>query len=396
MKVVLRATLIFLALLFVSCTSQQEAAPIATQVVQLPANVAEMVPTAAISPTTEPAAGAQQPEAAKATVVPEEPPPIATLEPAVTPSPTAAPPTATPAPTATLLPTATPLPTATLLPTAEPSPTPLPEPEWLIYLNSLRDIGGLHHLTDDVFLSEASRAHAAYMVLNDDPIAHRQDVNNPHYNKEAARVAPKANLFATSLPTGNYDWSMNFWVSAPFHILQVIDPELQTVGYGQFRDTNGSVQMAGVLDVALAPRARLAPDVFPLYFPADGGETWILRLSLYEWPESYGNCPGYSNEPPSGPTIVLQLGSGETTPRVTNYRFLQGSVVLESCIFDETTYLNPNPYAQQQGRTILNERDAVVLIPFKPLEVGKTYTVYIEVNGQAHNWSFTAVSRPRS
>ena len=47
------------------------------------------------------------------------------------------------------------------------------------------------------------------------------------------------------------------------------------------------------------------------------------------------------------------------------------------------------------GRLILDKRDAVVIIPRSPLEVGKSYTVTLVVNGETITWSFDAVSPPR-
>ena len=152
------------------------------------------------------------------------------------------------------------------------------------------------------------------------------------------------------------------------------------------------MNMAAVLDVRSAPTTSVPDDIYPIYFPKDQGETWIVRHTLFEWPNPHTSCPGYSR--PSGPALVLQLGSGNVTPRVSHHFFRQGEPVLESCIFDETSYNNPDPAAQRIGRTILDARDAIVIMPASPLEHGKNYSVEIITNGETYTWSFDVVRAP--
>lgn len=63
----------------------------------------------------------------------------------------------------------------------------------------------------------------------------------------------------------------------------------------------------------------------------------------------------------------------------------------EHCVFDETNYTNPDSSAQSLGRSILNSRDAIVIMPREPLVSGARYTVSITVNGTEYTWSFTAL-----
>ena len=64
---------------------------------------------------------------------------------------------------------------------------------------------------------------------------------------------------------------------------------------------------------------------------------------------------------------------------------------LEHCVFDETSYTNPDHNAQYLGRGILGSRDAIVLIPRAPLTPGAQYTVSITVDGTPHSWSFWVI-----
>jgi hypothetical protein len=230
------------------------------------------------------------------------------------------------------------------------------------------------------------------MVLNDDPIAHSEDPNNPLFNEIGDVAARKGNIFASPQTEALFNWAINFWFSAPFHALPLLDPRLETIGYGDFVGGDGTFQMAAVTDVRSGVGQVPASVTYPIFYPGNGSQTWIVRLSMNEWPEPYTNCPGYQQ--PTGPAILLQLGTGELTPRVTAVAFSTGDTVLDVCTFNETNYINQNAYAQEAGRSILNARDAVVIIPREQLIVGQTYTVFVTANEETYTWSFEIIKPP--
>lgn len=275
-------------------------------------------------------------------------------------------------------------PGVTVKPAAEDAP---PAAVWLAYLNQFRDMGGLTPLQEDEALTRGSQLHSRYMVVNDRPIAHAEDPANPLYDPAGHQAARNGNIFATSQFEADHVWAINFWISAPFHLVPMIDPELGTVGFGRYNQEVGTFHMAAVLDVRSALGNADAQPQYPLFFPGDGAETWVVRHSLYEWPDPTSSCTGYAR--PTGAPIILQLGSGDGTPSVTSYALRQGGRLLETCLFHENSYANPDPFAQRTGRIILNERDAIVLLPRRPLAIGQTYDVEIVANGQTYAWSFT-------
>lgn len=303
--------------------------------------------------------------------------PAKSVVPPPTPPEPTTPPTATPPPS----------PEPTLEPTPTPSTTALIGPPWLLYLNRFRAMALVPPVSADERLSTGSLWHSRYMVKNDNAIAHAEDPSNPYYDADGHRAAQNGNIFATSQLDADYIWGINFWVSAPFHLVPMIDPRLAVVGFGSYSEVGGSVQMAAVLDVGSGP-LRTQPDAsYPLVFPAEGSNVWVVRNSMYEWPDPLQSCPGYSR--PVGAPIVLQLGDGKVTPQVSSHVLRLGDIALESCLFDETSYRNSDAYAQGVGRRILDRRDAIVIIPRYPLGVGQRYTVQVVANGQTYTWQFT-------
>ncbi|NCF67614.1 MAG: hypothetical protein GWP61_16745 [Chloroflexi bacterium] len=324
--------------------------------------------------------------------VENEPPTAVATEPApatATEMPTA---TATAMPSPSPTATATPAPTDTPLPTPTETAVPVPLPEWLSYLNRFRAMANLPPLADRESYSQGSKLHSRYMVGNDDPIAHREERNKLYFDEAGDLAARNGNLFATSQKEANYMWSINFWISGPFHLLGLLNPNLEVVGYGDYVEETGDVRMAGVLDIKSHPEGTVEGIEYPIMFPGDGTETWVVRHALFEWPFPLDGCPGYTV--PVGAPIILMLGDGSITPNVTSHRLARGDEPLESCLFDETSFRNNIPSAQELGRGILDRRDAVVIMPRKPLPINETYTVQVTVNGETHTWSFKTRKGP--
>ena len=97
--------------------------------------------------------------------------------------------------------------------------------------------------------------------------------------------------------------------------------------------------------------------------------------------------PGYTA--PAGLPIILQIGDGSLTPSVTAHTITSGGSAVEHCVFDETSYSNPDGNMQSLGRSVLGGRDAIVLIARQSLTQGAMYTVSVTANGTKYTWSFT-------
>ena len=227
--------------------------------------------------------------------------------------------------------------------------------------------------------------------LKDAAIAHNQDPADPLFDEAGNQAARNGNIFATSQMEADYTWSINFWASAPFHLIGMLDPNLNLVGYGDHVEEGGEVNMAAVLDIGSDSGADNGVN-YPIIFPGPNSSTWIVRHSLYEWPDPVGSCPGFAR--PTGAPIVLFFGSGSGTPHVSNHRLALGDTPLETCLFDETNYSNPDAYAEKVGRTILDLNDAVVIIPRHPLAADETYTAQVTTAEQTYTWQFHTQKRP--
>lgn len=227
-------------------------------------------------------------------------------------------------------------------------------------------------------------------MVKNDYLGHSEDPGNPWYTPEGLAAAQNGNTFVSSNATASDTYAIDFWMRGPFHAVALIDPALQQVGYGSYREADGGWQMAATVDVARGQGTVPPTTTFPIEYPGDGETISLLSYAGGEWPDPLAACPGYST--PTGLPIILQIGPGNLTLSVTAHSFLQGATPLEYCIFDETNYTNSDSYTQNVGRSILNRRDAVVLIPKAPLIPGANYTVSVTANGQTYAWPFTTSS----
>jgi hypothetical protein len=246
-------------------------------------------------------------------------------------------------------------------------------------------------VSEDVAWSLGSEEHSRYTVKTDF-ISHSEDNSNPWYSLAGSDAAQNGNLAATIWYEAPAEWAVDYWISAPFHALPMLDPQLQAVGFGWYREQDGGVVFAANMDILRGLNQELVDFSYPIMFPRDGGTAWVRQSVLYEYPDPLTACPGYSK--PTGPPIILQMGTGRGTPIIGGSSFRSGDQVLDHCVFGENTYVNPDAAAQQSGRRILDVRDAIVLIPRVPLQPDKTYTASILADGQQVTWSFTAVSGP--
>lgn len=327
-------------------------------------------------------AEAQATATATAPASPTQAPTLPSPSPTVTPQPTV---TATPAPTETPSPTETPAPRAT------PEATQAPTPAWLGYVNLFRTEAEIGPLLEDVGWSLGSEAHSRYTVKTDF-ISHSQDRASPWYSQEGSDAARNGNLAATVWFEAPPEWAIDYWITAPFHALPMLDPQLQSVGFGWYREQDGGVVFAANMDILRGLNQDLVEIEYPIMFPRDGGRTWVRQSVLYEYPDPLTSCPGFVR--PTGPPIILQVGAGRGTPALGGSSFRSGDRVLDHCAFGETTYSNPDSAAQQSGRRILDVRDAIVLIPRLPLEPDRSYTASIVVDGQQYTWTFTGAASP--
>ncbi len=302
---------------------------------------------------------------------------------------------------------------------ASPAIPALAQPGWLKRVNYYRTMTKLPPIAEDPALSASDRAHTTYIVKNyHDAIEHRglgaemhtEDPGTPGFTPEGLEAAKSSDMdvwfmrgksrdaSGTSDPDewtaerapGSPEWSIDGWMSIPFHRMPILNPRLVSAGFGTFCESGAC---AAGLNLLKGSRRELPPgiaDSGSIEFPPDGA-TIAMRSFGDEWPDPRTSCPGY--EPPSGLAITLQLGAWMDT-HLGDYSIARKSAdgsraAVEACGFDSTSYSNPDGYSQQLGRNVLKTYGTVVVIPRAPLAKGAKYAVSMTANGKQYNWTFS-------
>jgi uncharacterized protein YkwD len=284
----------------------------------------------------------------------------------------------------------TPDPNKAFLPALLQHPATQASPEWLVYLNGQRALADLPLLTEEPAWSDGDWKHARYTVKND-VLGHSEDPSNAYYTPEGADAAGNSNVMASSSANTPDQTAIDMWMSGPFHAIGILDSRLRKTGFGSYRESGGSIGMAAALDVLHGLDYSSPPPVtFPVRWPANNKTMSSTSFMGGEYPDPLTACPGYSI--PAGQPIYLMISTGNQVPTVTDHRLTQGGKTLENCEFDETNYTNSDSSQQQLARSILNGRDAIVIIPRSTLIPGASYTISITVNNQIYSWTFNVAS----
>lgn len=267
---------------------------------------------------------------------------------------------------------------------ATPSDAPV---SWLDRVNFYRATAALPPVTEDPALSRAIFEHARYMVQHD-VVAHSQRPGARGATRLGAAAAAASNLAGSLSALEPEHWAVDVWMQAPFHAIGILDPALTHVGFGIYREPDGQIQTAAGIDVLSGRRSRRRA-AYPIVWPADGA--WVpLTASSDEYPDPLTSCAGYVA--PAGLPLIVQMGDGGTVPRVNESSIAEEGRPLDHCVFDQSSYRNRDVGQQRLGRAILASRNAIVLIPRRPLVPGSMYRAIVKVNGRSIHWHF-GVSR---
>ncbi|HZC46495.1 MAG TPA: FHA domain-containing protein, partial [Candidatus Acidoferrum sp.] len=256
------------------------------------------------------------------------------------------------------------------------------QPEWLLRVNYYRAMVKLPLIVEDPTLSAGDRAHTMYIVKNyHDAIEHNglgsemhtENPGSPGFTHEGLEAAQSSDMDVWSnrgepsaAPDGwgSSTWSIDGWMSLPFHRMPILNPRLTSAGFGMYCEAGACAAGLNLLKGSQGKRPASVATIGPIEFPPDGG-TVGLRMFDNEWPDPRTGCPGYA--PPNGLAITLQLGNwmdshlGEYSVARVNPDGSRTSV--EACGFDSTSYSNPDAYSQELGRNVLKTYGTVALIP---------------------------------
>lgn len=286
--------------------------------------------------------------------------------------------------------------TDSALPLSPSSEEAGPKP-WLDALNRYRAMAGLAAVRDDPGLGSGAALHSRYIAANyGDEIRHSvnlggamhlEDPSKPGFTPQGAAAGLAGDVDEMWDPGGRaqVSWAVDNWMLAPFHRLSLLDPPLRSVGYGDYCEAGvciATLNAHGGVDPSSSPK----PPAAPIEYPPNGSSIGVAEFTA-EWPDPLTSCGGYV--PPAGLPVTLQLGP-MVTPVISSYSLTRDGdppATVEACGIDVNSYSNPDAATQTIARELLREYGAVVIVPRKPLTVGR-YSVALRASGRDYAWSF--------
>ena len=164
-------------------------------------------------------------------------------------------------------------------------------------LNALRAWAGLRAVSSDPELSEGCWLHARYMAENG-WIGHSEDPANRFYTPPGAAAAGK------SICSLGIDGAaaIDAWATGPFHAVEMLDPDLGTVGFGTYRTSFRAARRGAQRLAQSACLGRLDRAFVPGGVAGSGGPP--VDLGAYRGGEFPDPLAGIGYSTPSGLPIA--------------------------------------------------------------------------------------------
>lgn len=291
-----------------------------------------------------------------------------------------------------------------------------PSALWLARLNAYRAATGLPAVSEDTSLTKSDLKHARYLVKNFKEgqqmggWVHHEDPSSPLYTREGDTAGQTSDVIAPFKGSIDPADALDSWLTAPFHALAMIDPELKKAGYGQYCENGVCAAVLNVgrdekwarnaarLNLNQDPDRQLQEDPYvrtvevakhvlssPVEFPPDGSTVTKNSFPGREWPDPLSACPDYSA--PAGLPIVASFGTG-FNPEISDYALTCNGQKREACLITPESYTSPDQAQKEVASGNLKLYAAVLLIAREPLPMGSSCTVSLTRDRTPHSWTF--------
>jgi len=247
--------------------------------------------------------------------------------------------------------------------------------DWLTTVNYYRSLAGLSGVVENPEWSAGAVAHSQYMVRNQ-VLSHDEDAGNPWTSPAGKAAANNGNVALNSSASATPRQVIEQWMTAPFHSIGLLRPNLRQTGFGMFNDSSSPLWDTGAtIDVLRGQDPAAGRPSAPVVFPGDGTVTSLDRMSA-ESPDPRSFC-GWSG------TVGLPLIAMFSSPTGAASTTISGpSGPVDAC---SLTTANTSSTAQM----ILAGDNAVAVLPRSVLSPG-SYTVTVTTSAAGSvTWSFT-------
>jgi hypothetical protein len=293
--------------------------------------------------------------------------------------------------------------------------------------NFWRDYMGLPRVREDSEWSFWAWLHSRYMAKNyPNELPHDEDLSQPFASpegREAARRGNEAGAFRKS--NGQPAWvpeetRISWWIAAPFHRFNMIDPRAVNGGFGVYKDVGPVPGLGDGFGRTWANLPNLyggSPENRPLLFPVPDRAVALNFYRGRENPNPTAPCSNPSRPQvrpfltqegltwddgngvvwdPIGLPITLQtFPSAPVDTEVLDARLtrLSDGALNPLCAYGSLQYWEGRDFWYRGALSGLRGWGAVIAFPHQPLTPGEAYEAYLKVRlgseVREFTWSFS-------
>lgn len=279
--------------------------------------------------------------------------------------------------------------------------------------NFWRDYMGLPRVREDLEWSFWAWLHSRYKTMNyPNTPPHDEDLSQPFASPWGQQAGRKGNEWINLWRrNGQPYWppeeaSINWWIAAPFHRFNMIDPRAVNGGFGVYRDVGPVPGYGDGYGRSYANLPNLSggtPGTGPQLFPAPDRPLALSQYTGRENPNPTAPCSNPSRPPvrpfltqegltwddgtgvvrtPIGLPITLQtFPSSPVDTQVLEARLtrLSDGALNPLCAYGSLQYWDERDSWYQVALRILRGWGAVIAFPHQPLTPGAEYEAYLKV-----------------
>lgn len=260
---------------------------------------------------------------------------------------------------------------------------------WIDVVNYVRQGAGVSPLTANPIWAAGLQAHYSYLENTPDALrvgefasAHTENPASPWYSEGGATAGASADLMLGAV--GSARANVEGWLASPFHAIGILRPGLRSAAYAA---TSG----AAGLDVIRGLDRSAPASKEPVLLPGPGTITTTRAYSGGERPSPLDSCPGFTN---AGLPIVVLLPAPVPANTIASLRQPDGVDLTgaDVCVISARTYVSHDTVYGPAGLSVLQDSNAVIIIPRAPLQSGRQTVTLTPAGSTPITWSFTVAS----
>lgn len=274
----------------------------------------------------------------------------------------------------------------------------LPTKGWLTLVNYYRVGSGLSRVTANPTWVAGLEDHLRYLAKTPQKYfvgkyqsLHTENPASPYYTSIGAKEGGSSDLYEGYVGA-TPDQLIDGWLSAPFHAIGMLRPNLKQVAFASTPKTGdaGLDVISGLTEISrITLKSGKEKPPSQVLFPGNGTVTDLSTDLSGESPNPLKTChwSGVSGVPLFA--LLTSVPSRSLSATLKGPHGTESTAADTLCVVDSNDYVSPTTIYGPTGAEILSSTDAVLLIPRAPLPAGRFVASIFQAGKPAISWTFS-------